>query len=391
MIRREDFKAALGAPDAGFNGAVDTALRRVRAGEVRRAACRGMRYGLAIAAAVLALTGVALAVAARLNLFETFGHFDKRLARIAGESGLVEEAEVCLRTPELGNTWVRVGDAYYDGQSVMVGYTLENNAGCAPFAPSDEVLAGMERLGEGMPLSLQEMMPGESQRWEKALFEAQARGEAFGFVEQVVMLSHFELEDGTAVMQDRGEGLVNSRGEVYWLDEMMEPLPEQVQDQDEIVFRLCMQLQTSHFYTENGIVYQDNETRELDGLEVKVLRTAGTTARYAGTGEFGGAAFEAEARVSLVTASLEITAVEDAFAADKGKRLFAVLADGETGECFSSGSGIVWDNTISYDYSGIGHVPERLALYLVTDAGDMWEAEQSIGGMEPTVTLRKEE
>ncbi len=391
MIRGEDFKAALGAPDADFNVAVDEALRRVRAGEVRRAARRGMRYGLAIAAAVLALTGVALAVAARLELFEAFRGFDRRFARIPDGNGLAQEALICLRTPELGNTWVRVGDAYYDGQSVMVGYTLENNAGCAPFAPSDEELAGMERLEEGMPLNLQEMMTGESQRWEEALFVAKARGEAFGFAEHVVLLSHFELEDGTAVMQGRGEGLVNSRGEVYWLDEMMEPLPEQAQDQDEIVFRLCMQLQTSHFYTENGIVYQDNEARELDGLAVKVLRTAGTTARYAGTGEFGGATFEAEARVSLVTASLEITAVEDAFAADKGKRLFAVLADGETGECFSSGSGIVWDNTISYDYSGIGHVPERLALYLVTDAGDMWEAERRVKGMEPTVTLRKEE
>ncbi|MDO4865487.1 MAG: hypothetical protein Q4C10_02945 [Clostridia bacterium] len=391
MIRGEDFKAALGAPDAGFNDAVDAALRRVRAGENGGGARRGLRYGLAIAVAALALTGVALAVAARLNLFEAFSGFDHRFAAIPDGNGLPQEASICFRTPEVGETWMRVSDAYYDGQSVIVGYTLENGLRCESFAPSGEALAGMERLEKDMPLSLQNMLVGESQQWEEALYAAKARGEAFGFTEHVVLLSRFELEDGTAVGQNRGEGIVNPRGEAYYLEEMMEPLPEQAQDRDELVFRLCLQLQTSHFYTENGIVYQDNEARELGALEVKVRRIAGVTARYAGTGEFGGAAIEAQARVSLVSASLEVAAPEDAFDAVQGKSLFVVLADGETGECFLNGSGIVRDGAIAYDYSGIGHVPERLALYLVTDAGNMWEAEQGVGGMEPAVTLRKEE
>ena len=112
MIRRDDFRVALGEPDAGFNAAVDEALRRVREGEVRRVGRRGLKVSLAIAAVVLALTGVALAVAARLNLFEKFSGFDRRLAWIAGESGLVEEAALSLRTSELGATGLRVGDAY---------------------------------------------------------------------------------------------------------------------------------------------------------------------------------------------------------------------------------------------------------------------------------------
>ena len=390
MIRRDDFRAALGEPDAGFNAAVDEALRRVREGEVRRVGRRGLKVSLAIAAAVLALTGVALAVAARLNLFEKFSGFDRRLAWIAGESGLVEEAALSLRTPELGATGIRVGDAYYDGQSVIVAYTLENGFGYEAYAASAEALEGMERIEEDMPPSLQGIQTDDAQRWTDEFIDAQARGESLGFVEHVVLLSRFELEDGTAVWQGRGEGLVNSRGEVYFLDEMMEPLPKQAQDRDELVFRLCLQLQTSHFYTEGGAVYQDTVARELEALEVRVRRTASVAAHYAGEGEFGGAAFKAEATVSLVTASLEVAASEDAFASMQGKRLFVVLADEETGECFSSGSGIVRDGAISYDYCGTGHVPERLSLYLVTDAKDMWEAEQSVGDMEPAVILWKE-
>ena len=391
MIRGDDFRAALGEPDAGFNAAVDQALRRVRAGEARRSSCRGLRLGLAVAVAVLALTGVALAVAARLNLFEVFSGFDHRFAGIPGGSGLVEEVSVRLRTPELGETRMTVGDAYYDGQSAIVAYSLEDSVVYEAYAPSAEALSGMECLEPDAPLSLQGTPTDDAQRWTDAIYDAQARGEAFGFAEYVILFSHFELEDGTAVDSGRGEGLINSRGEAYFLDEMMEPIPEQAQDRDELVLRLRMRLQTSRFYTEGGEVYQDIDGRDLDALEVRVRRTGSVAADFAGNGEFVGAAFEAEARVSLVAASLEVIAPEGAFNTEPGERLFAVLADGETGECFLNGSGIVRDGVIAYDYSGIGRVPERLALYLVTDAGDMWEAQQDVGGMAPAVLTRKEE
>ena len=87
MLDRNAFKAAIGAPDEGFNRAVEAALREIREREERPVMKRKISVGLLVAIiAALALTGAALAVG--LNLFELFGKRDARLAQIADNAVL---------------------------------------------------------------------------------------------------------------------------------------------------------------------------------------------------------------------------------------------------------------------------------------------------------------
>ena len=135
MIRREDFIDALGMPDEGFTNAVDAALRQVKEGEARPVMKRKMTLTiLAAVLAVIALTGAALAVG--LNLFDHFGRNDRRLQVVAPDAELVVNDAVEVTTDALGVSKARIDSAYYDGQSLIVAYTLDNYQRCEPFTPT---------------------------------------------------------------------------------------------------------------------------------------------------------------------------------------------------------------------------------------------------------------
>ena len=142
MMRREDFIDALGMPDEGFTNAVDAALRQVKEGEARPVMKRKMTLTLLAAVlAVIALAGAALAVG--LNLFDHFGRNDRRLQVVAPEAALMVNDAVEVTTDALGVSRARIDSAYYDGQSLIVAYTLDNYQRYEPFEPTGAELAEM--------------------------------------------------------------------------------------------------------------------------------------------------------------------------------------------------------------------------------------------------------
>ena len=96
---------------------------------------------LATVLAVIALTGAALAVG--LNLFDHFGRNDRRLQVVAPDAELVVNDAVEVTTDALGVSKARIDSAYYDGQSLIVAYTLDNYQRCEPFTPTETELAQM--------------------------------------------------------------------------------------------------------------------------------------------------------------------------------------------------------------------------------------------------------
>ncbi|MBQ6326862.1 MAG: hypothetical protein IJI26_12495, partial [Clostridia bacterium] len=245
MIRREDFIDALGMPDEGFTNAVDAALRQVKEGEARPVMKRKMTLTvLAAVLAVIALTGAALAVG--LNLFDHFGRNDRRLQVVAPEAALMVNDAVEVTTDALGVSKARIDSAYYDGQSLIVAYTLDNYQRYEDFEPTGAELAEMtenrdyllEAFGiEGDPAATE------------ALRDAIDRKQSYGVVDYTIAVGDRCSTTGgvtlplhAVAMEDGEEGLL------YCIQEFETPLPESARDLDSLNLTLPVELSTSWYW-----------------------------------------------------------------------------------------------------------------------------------------------
>jgi len=90
----------------------------------------------------LALCG-AVAEMLGLNLFELFGQRNDRLKELAPNAALNETAPVSATSDELGEAIAGINSTYYDGQSLLVTYSIQNGSRVERFVPGEEMLAKM--------------------------------------------------------------------------------------------------------------------------------------------------------------------------------------------------------------------------------------------------------
>ena len=209
MIRREDFIDAVGMPDEGFTNAVDAALRQVKEGEARPVMKRKMTLTvLAAVLAVIALTGAALAVG--LNLFDHFGRNDRRLQVVAPDAALMVADAVEVTTDALGVSKARIDSAYYDGQSLIVAYTLDNYQRYEPFEPTGAELAEMTENKDYL-LEAFGTVEGNPDSTE-ALRDAIDRKQPYGTVEYTIGLGDRCTADGGVALPLHAEAMEDGEG-----------------------------------------------------------------------------------------------------------------------------------------------------------------------------------
>ena len=310
MIRREDFIDALGMPDEGFTNAVDAALRQVKEGEARPVMKRKMTLTvLAAVLAVIALTGAALAVG--LNLFDHFGRNDRRLQVVAPEAALMVNDAVEVTTDALGVSRARIDSAYYDGQSLIVAYTLDNYQRYEDFEPTGAELAEMtenrdyllEAFGiEGDPAATE------------ALRDAIDRKQPYGVVDYTIAVGDRCSTTGgvtlplhAVAMEDGEEGLL------YCIQEFETPLPESARDLDSLNLTLPVELSTSWYWFDGETCYEKHDEQPLAALTAAVSRSGAETRSYKWEGEINGAKVSARAEASPVHIKLYIDAEAGAF------------------------------------------------------------------------------
>lgn len=274
MNRREDFIEALGTPDAGFHRAVDAALRQVKEREARPVMKRKMTLTmLAAVLAVVVLAGAALA--AGLNLFEYFGSFDERLRAIAPETAVEDAPAVEIATDALGVTRAKIDSAYYDGQSLIVAYTVENYRGCGTFEPTEDALAEMTEDAD----YLREVREAGADQPEavRAFREAVERKEPFGIVEyEIAMGDHCATDDGVALPPGDADVESVEDGPLYSLFECGSPLPEAARDRDSLNLVMPVELYTSWHWFDGEKVFERHARETLTELTATVRRAEAT-------------------------------------------------------------------------------------------------------------------
>ena len=394
MIRREDFIDALGMPDEGFTSAMDAALRQVKEGEARPVMKRKMTLTiLAAVLAVIALTGAALAVG--LNLFDHFGRNDRRLQVVAPDAELVVNDAVEVTTDALGVSKARIDSAYYDGQSLIVAYTLDNYQRCEPFTPTETELAQMTENKDFL-LEAYGIVEGDPDANE-AFRAAIDRKQPYGVVEYMIGLGDRCTTDGgvtlplhAAAMEDGEEGLL------YCIQEFETPLPESTRNLDSLNLTLPVELCTSWYWFDGETCYEKHDEQPLATLTAAVSRSEAETRSYKWEGEINGAKVSARAEASAVHIKLYIDAEAGAFpdpatiwpeAAEADDTWYSfVLTDSRDMEYRFSG-GIEGEGTLEAEYDGLGYLPNDLTLTVRLEGEGDWDGkDHTLPGF--PVTLR---
>ena len=408
MIRREDFQAACGAPDEGFNRALDEALRQLCAQEARPVMKKKLSIGLLAAVIVLlTLTGAALAVG--LNLFGIFGRWDERVAELAPQAELVTETPGEVETEKTGKSAVEIVNAYYDGESLIVAYTDDNARTFEPFTPTAEELARMEKA-EGFFEGAEPYELGEMDPVQQAFIEAKRAGKPYGYVEYSVFASDqlFAGEDGgIELIPNVGDETTLEDGRRAHLMEFSWGLPQEARNRDALTLRLPILRHEyrcwydgKDTYLLSGPLNAEERTYEwIDGethtsyasgpeqigeAVATVKRTPAETRNYAGDGSYNGVPVHAEATVTSVRATLEVTAMGEAFPdpyavyVENGVRggayiLYDFRLENEAGDALRCDEIAVEGKRATLNYYGDGRLPEQLRLTIGVENGDMGE------------------
>ena len=396
MIRREDFIDALGMPDEGFTNAVDAALRQVKEREARPVMKRKMTLTvLAAVLAVIALTGAALAVG--LNLFDHFGRNDRRLQAVAPDAALVVNDAVEVTTDALGVSRARIDSAYYDGQSLIVAYTLDNYQRYEPFEPTGAELAEMTENRDYL-LEAFGTVEGDPDSTE-ALRDAIDRKQPYGTVEYTIAVGDrcstaegVALPIHTKAMEDGEEGLL------YCIQEFETPLPEPARNRETLNLSLPVELCTSWYWFDGESCYEKHDRQSLATLTAAVSRSEAETRSYKWEGEINGARVSVRAEASPVHIKLYIDAEAGAFPdpatlrpeaakADDAWYSF-ILTDSRDMEYRFSG-GIEGEGTLEAEYDGLGYLPDGLTLTVRLEGEGDWGGEDHVLPGFP-VTLKAE-
>lgn len=319
-----------------------------------------------VIAALLALMGVALA--ASLNLFAFFGKQDARLAKIAPQTSLATETPQTVESNNLGTTVASISSAYYDGQSLLVAYSIENGTRLERFTPAPEQLGQMTKLDD---FPLFEAMSEEDRLILKEFTAARESAMPYGITRYSVYPSdHTETDDGIDLPPETERQESMPEGGQYMLREYENPLPEEVQNRESLSIQIPLYQSASSFYFDGKDCYMlSSESQEAGAMTATVLRADAQTRHFVGEGTYNGAQVHAEADASAVRAQITVSSDVDLFTAlpeDSWYMLDVRDAKGNTlrvTECGTDGL-----RTLRADLEGTGILPDQLTVSILIES-----------------------
>ncbi len=378
MIRRKDFLDSIGMPDEGFNAAMDRALLQISREERSPQMKRKMKLSLIAAIiAVIALGSMALAVG--INLFEYFGRHDERLAQLAPQTDLAAAKPESIESDALGTTSASFNSAYYDGESLIAAFTLENSKRFEAFEPSAEMQARMEKIDPNYyAIPYDENVSGIEAV--DAYYMAVAEGKPAGVACYSVYPSdHCTTGDGIDLPPWTEQTDTLPDGSTLFLREFESPLPEEAQGRESLDLHIRLWQMPSYYYFDGTNHYELYETRQSTGeISTVVKRTDAVFKTFTGKGAYGVSPVNAELQVSAVRASLKISAGEAVFA-DPGAGCWhdALLVD-ENGSVLRTEEMDFSGKQAVISFRGNGKLPEQLTLYIGIDKEGEWSREDFI-------------
>lgn len=366
--------------DTGIRDAMDSRLSALNASAGRRERIRQrinqeeepvvrkkITTGMVLAIVILlGLAGVALA--ASLNLFEYFGQHDARLAEIAPEATLATEVPETVETSKLGTTVATIHSAYYDGQSLLVAYSIENGTRTERFTPTEEQLARMTKLDAPPFIELQ---GGEGQPILNEYNAALKSGTPYGFSRYSVYPSdHTETDDGIDLPPPQEMQESTPEGGQYVLREYENPLPEAARNRESLNIRIPLFQGANYLYFDGKDCYAlPYEWEEAGAMTATVSRADAQTHHFTGEGTYNGVKVRVEADASAVHADVTVTAEANAFTAlDADSWYMLDVRDAQGNALRSTQDGADDLRTLHAVLEGTGILPDSLSISILIES-----------------------
>ncbi len=348
-------------PDPAFDAQIDARARQLVREEIKMkkkisvlAVCVALILSLALFGAVAEFMG--------LNLFEIFGRQDERLAQLAPEAALPEISPVNIinQSTEEAST-AAITSAYYDGQSLMVGYLIENGNRLEAFTPTADQLSRMEKDSNPPIIMITDpQTEGLIRQWNEAV----QASKPFGFIQRSLSVSdHTTTNDGldlpaSSENQQPGDGQT-----LYALREYESPLPQAAQNQELLKIEIGLGKALVYRYFDGKTAYIRHERQDLEPLKAFVWRADAKTRQYEGEGVFLERPVKANATVSAAYAQVTLRMTDGMFPPLPEDAWYAVkLLDENQRPLRAQNSGGENVSTMTVSFDGTGHLPQFLTF-----------------------------
>ena len=253
---------------------------------------------------ILTIAAAALAEIAGINVFELFGKEYARYAKLVPYTALDEVSEVSITSVELGDTAAAINSAYYDGMSLIVGYSIQNGSSMEEFTPDQAFLTKMERSEDDIFWPVHNETEAELLR---RMDRAKAEGSAMGVVSYTV---HPGIDavagDGIEIEPRTEETITGDDGMEYTIREFDSPLPEELQNLDQLTLEIPLYQIASYLYYDGKSLYMYSDVQPISAMKAIVWNSHVPTCVYRGSGEYDGIQMSATAHASAANAVLEI-------------------------------------------------------------------------------------
>ena len=339
-----------------------------------------------LAAAILAI-GATVAVAEMLgfNIFELFGKTDERYKEIAPYTVLEQTSEVSVSTVKLGTTVASINSAYYDGQSLMVGYSIQNDSCVEEIMPDEALFAKMTKVEE-LPF----LAPSTDEeanlfrKWNQFVSDGKPIGIS---IYSISPSDHTITDEGVDIppcMEDVRKG---EDGIEYSIREYETPLPEELQNLDHLTLNIRLAQSARWYYFDGMNCYTYYEWQELEPMKATVWNTNAEIKTFAGSGQYEGIEYKASVRASAVNAQLEMRLDGESLPQlpDHDHWYELQLTD-ETGKELRIQE---YDDReygkILVRYEGTGKIPSELTLRIFVDHEGEFDKDAAIREAQPVV------
>ena len=324
----------------------------------------------------LALCG-AVAEMLGLNLFELFGQRDNRFMELAPKAVLNEESPVTVTSPDLGKAVAGINSAYYDGQSLLVAYSIQNGRRAERFVPSKEMLAKMSLVDPQLGIMAES---DDEALLMKEWIAAKESGTAIGIVRYFVSPSdHTVTDDGIDLPPSTENQMEGEGNTVHYIREYENPLPEEARDREHLNISFRLYQGASYLYFDGQNTYTYSENIELAPMRATAWRADAEIRRFKGVGSHNGNPVSVEVSVSAATARVMATmdgGVFPALAEDTWYDLILLDENGTEYRAREGSDGNVKQMNVSFD--GAGKLPENLTLRILLVTEGEWDKEAAI-------------
>ena len=337
---------------------IDSHLSSVNADKLRyteRKETKMKKTSILLIAACLTLA-LSFAIAEVLggSIFGMFG--DKRLDSLAPYSVLETVSPISITNPVLGNVTAEINSAYFDGDSLLVAYKIENGSHFEIAELPQTPIEGMNRLADGLFPMIENAEIAEY--WNSAVKNGTP---ACIIKTSVFARDGFYSHDGIDLNPDTGWTENGEDGVSYNIVECGH-LPDIIREREklDIVIRLADNRMVLYFDGKN--TYESHELHELEPMRATVSRITVPRSVFRCEGTLCDTAFSAQAGATAASCTLTITfdKVLPFYDCDSWYdfRLFAEDGTELVAEDFFSGG----KDRVVLRYEGTGVLPSELTL-----------------------------